>query len=181
MGELERANGSVLGMPGILSPTSLNLPPDLSRDEWLQIGETLTSIEEGLKFWRGDWLAFGERRSWGETYTQAMEATGLSYSTLSKEVWVARAIPPESRDGELSWAHHAEVADLEEEDRGAWFEKAKFGDDGNQWSAKRLREEIKAAEMGGVVDEIPCPKCSGTGLILKAQPTDVALPPQEEG
>jgi len=59
----------------------------------------------------GDWLWLGERK-YGETYTQAIEATGLAASTLQEAKWVAGAFESCERSQALSWSHHKETASL---------------------------------------------------------------------
>src|SRR3972149_1270845 len=89
---------------------------DLTLTEWLAIGETRHWIKhKWLPFAFGDWLLYGEGRGdWGEMYAQAIEVTGKEYGTLADYVWVAKAVPPETRnpDKSLSWTHHKHVAFL---------------------------------------------------------------------
>lgn len=67
------------------------IPPDLSYEEWVLWGEGLGMVNN-VSAWRiGEWLAYGEDRSWGQKYTDGMAATGKSYSTLSGYVWVVKS------------------------------------------------------------------------------------------
>jgi len=56
-------------------------------------------------------MLYGEQR-FGEQYSQALEATGLSEETLKACQWVASRFPKVSRLTSLSFSHHQEVAAL---------------------------------------------------------------------
>ncbi len=108
MSDIERpASGAADGVaiPGEVSSTGLQLPPDLPMSEWIRCGQILSYIEDGVKWWRGDWLNFGERK-YGETYAQAMDETGMEYDTLRQERYVAERVETGYRKPDLSWTHH---------------------------------------------------------------------------
>lgn len=63
-------------------------------------------------------------RVYGETYAQAIEATGRTHGDLRSMVSVSTRIPPVKRLTTLSWSHHAEVANLEPAEQTRWLEKA---------------------------------------------------------
>lgn len=87
-----------------------------SLEDWLSCGQRLRFLKGAIHFLIGDWLVYGEMR-FGETYRQAVEATGFDVQTLRADKWVALRIPPERRQEQLSFAHHKEVADMDEEDQ----------------------------------------------------------------
>lgn len=95
---------------------ALHIPEGTSFDEWSALGRTLQQMEKSVMWWIGDWLRFGERK-YGETYTQAIEATGYSYGTLANAKRVASTYEISQRSENLSWSHHAEVAALPPSDR----------------------------------------------------------------
>ena len=53
----------------------------------------------------------GERR-YGETYAQAVEATGYGVEALKNAKWVAERYEPSTRVDVLCWSHHREAAAL---------------------------------------------------------------------
>jgi N6-adenosine-specific RNA methylase IME4 len=118
------------------SETALALPDDLQLAEWEEIGRDLGRIESGRQWWTGDWLNHGER-SYGEAYSQGMDATGLAYSTLSACAWVASRFEFCRRRQSLSWGHHEVVASDEPEDADWWLDQAEI----NGWSVRELRKE----------------------------------------
>jgi N6-adenosine-specific RNA methylase IME4 len=102
---------------------ALHIPETTSFDDWSAIGRTLQQMEKSVMWWIGDWLRFGERK-YGETYTQAIEATGYSNDTLRQAKWVAGAFQPCERTHNLSWSHHKEVAALPSAERDEVLSRA---------------------------------------------------------
>lgn len=131
---------SELALRGV-SETALELPADLSFEEWEQAGRNLGRIDSARQWWIGDWLNFGERK-WGEGYSQGMEATGVPEGTLSVYASIARNVL--TRFKELSWKHHYEVAKLEPEAQEVWLIWA----DQENWSVRDLRREIRKMYAG---------------------------------
>lgn len=121
-------------LPGAVSAVSLELPPDLSFDHWLSIGQTLRQMERSVLWWIGDWLRFGERR-YGETYAQALEATDYSYQTIADAKWLAEKFEFSRRRENLSWSHHREVAALPDQQQDTLLDEAAAGG----WSRSDLR------------------------------------------
>ena len=95
-----------------------------------------------------DWLNYGERE-YGETYSQAFEATDYDYQTLRNAAWVSSSIEPSRRREVLSWSHHAEVAALEQDEQDYWLDTAE-----NQSLGKR---ELRAAIKGSKLAALPSP------------------------
>ena len=83
--------------------------------QWEKVGQFIKRSHEAVQFWRGDWLNYGEHTY--DQWTQYFGEEEASYQTLANEKWVASRIPPSRRRETLSWSHHAEVADLGEEDQ----------------------------------------------------------------
>lgn len=96
----------------------LHIPEGTSFDDWSALGRTLQQMEKSVMWWIGDWLRFGERR-YGETYTQAIAATGYSEGTLRDAKWVADQFEMSERTDNLSWTHHRHVAALPAPERAA--------------------------------------------------------------
>jgi len=106
-----------------LTEIGLTITGDLEYDEWFDLMRTLVRLETAFQFAIGDALLFGEAR-YGEKYAQAMEATGLSYQALANMVWVARKVPMQHRNAELSWTHHRVVASVDGADQTGLLEMA---------------------------------------------------------
>lgn len=133
-----------MGIPGQLTPTSLILPDNLSFEEWDRVGVILLVLREGIEWWIGDWLRFGQHK-YGDMYTQAQAITGRSYSTLTKYKFVAEKIESFRRRKNLPWSHHAEVASLESEEQDYWLDVAQpdSEDQPARISVMDLRRSIK--------------------------------------
>jgi hypothetical protein len=48
------------------SQTALDIPDDLSIEEWADIGDALGRAEQSVMWWVGDWWAYGEQQGYGE-------------------------------------------------------------------------------------------------------------------
>jgi hypothetical protein len=117
----------------------------MSYDEWASVGKHLQKAAGSINWWLGDWLAFGESH-YGESYTQAVETTGLTAGHLSVCKWVSQRYQPYERNKFVSWSHHRIVAHLENPDiRDQFLQKAAL----EKWSAATLTKEVKAYENPG--------------------------------
>lgn len=91
--------------------TSLDLPEDMSFDDWKSFGETLCRGMKGVNWWIGDWWNGGHR--YGERAKLAAEGIfGRDFGTLMNIASVARAFETSRRREVLSWSAHVEVAKL---------------------------------------------------------------------
>ena len=117
--------------------TSLLIPKGTAFDDWCSLGRSLQAMQQGIHWWLGDWLRFGEAQ-FGEKYAQAVEDTGFAEQTLQNDVWVASAIPASRRREELTFSHHSEVAALPPAEQDEWLDKAERG----HWTRERLRREM---------------------------------------
>lgn len=102
---------------GETTETSWSPPANLTWDQWESIGNTLQVVNGAVNWWIGDWLNVGEAK-WGDTYTQAVNATDASIESLKKYKSVSERVPKEIRTSKLSWTHHFYVAYLPTEERG---------------------------------------------------------------
>lgn len=139
-----------------ISKVGLEIPEDLSVNEWDNIGESLFRLEGSLQWMVGDWLAFGEKCHYGG-YNNIAEQLHRDATTLYNWKWVASQFPIISRRrDDLEFGHHQVVASMKSEtERMEWLDKAAYGDAGNRWSVKRLREEIHKSKETG--NSLPSP------------------------
>jgi hypothetical protein len=116
---LERvAAGAVIHRDGPfqLTRTTLIVRGNPTIDEWLEFGEWLRILHDGVQWWWGDWLSYGRSKpGWEERWTQALMASGVEESTLSNYAYVAENVHPSRRrdasEG-VTYSHHAAVASL---------------------------------------------------------------------
>ncbi len=130
-------------LPTLTQP-SLELPTDLSFEDWQQVGQKLQAINRHLQWWWGDWLNFGQK-AYGDKYTVAVEKFGLNLKTAQQYAWVAREFPS-SRRLELSWSHHQAVAGLTDDTERDEILRRAIAE---KWTVKALR--VHAGETDACV------------------------------
>jgi len=143
------AETNALGLVGKVTRTSWEIPPGTEFDDWQKAGNLLRDIEGSLMWWVGDWLAFGEK-NYGETYSQAVDATEYGYETIRSAKWVAEKFQSVRRITDLSWGHHQAVAALEEKDADSILVRAMK--DG--WSIKDTREAARNLKRTGHIEKL---------------------------
>jgi len=116
----------------------LRLPARLSFERWKALGRQIGSVATASSWWLGDWASYGEG-SYGEKYKQAIAVTGFDYQTLRNHAWVAGRFDVSRRRDNLSFAHHAEVAALPEEEQDEWLDLAER----SRWSRNELRARLR--------------------------------------
>ncbi len=121
-----------------LTPTSWAPAKDLSSDEWLQHGRTITRLQEASQWWLGDWWRYGEHR-YGERVKAADDPSLPAFQTCADAGYVAGAFETSRRREVLSQSHHREVAALEQADQDDWLDKAEQ----HNWSRNELRRQLR--------------------------------------
>lgn len=148
---------------GYLTDTSFDLPADLPFEVYIAVGWKLAERRKRTMWAISEWLLFGER-TYGETYTQAAEITGLSADTLKNYVSTANRVPRERRRPELHFSHHQEVASLEPEDQVEWLDRAVV----NGWNRAELRAQLKPAKGIVVTPALPGLEEAARALVRSA-------------
>lgn len=128
--------------------TSMELPPDISYEDYEQVLHIVCGVNTATTWWIADALRFGEKAFRDDVYAQAAAYTGLSEHTLETYASVANRVPPERRVAGLRFSHHQEVAPLEPAAQKRWLKAAER----NCWTKEELRQEIRAekAEKAGL-------------------------------
>lgn len=120
-----------------LSKTSLVFKKDVSREDWLNVFNSLKQIEGCVQFWIGDALAYKQQR-WG-MYDDVADETGYSKNTLREYKQVAEAVKSDIRMSNLSFGHHQAVAAIPSEKQTQVLKKAAS----NNLTVRETREEVK--------------------------------------
>ena len=154
---LARPNATSLPAHVSLSEQGVQILGDIDITEYVEAVSNITKLTNACSFALGDLIAYGEDHpDWGEMYTQALDETDLSYSTLAHRVRVSRAYPPEDRVEGLSWSHHREALAIKDPtERLEALASAKL----TGISALGLREEIVSARDPKPKRTHVCPKC----------------------
>jgi len=137
----------------IITATGLEgLGFDLTNQQFVDMTKALlaefqyTAVKGHTLQWAiGDALAAGEKR-YGDTYTDALQLTGLSYSTLNVSRWVASRIPKRMRHGPpVTFGHHKLIAkdDFSPAEKEAWLNAA----EDNDWTILEMAEAIEDDQM----------------------------------
>lgn len=123
---------------GWVTLTSINLPPGaVTDDQFDSLLHWAGQLHESSCWILGDLLNYGER-VYGETYAQAIKATGLAEQTLINYASVCNRIPRSRRRRGLKFGVHAEVAYMTVQEQEHWLKTAAA----NDWGRSRLREEL---------------------------------------
>lgn len=125
------------------TPVGYGLSPRQTFEEWQEDGRKLNLIDKWKNFAIGDWLLQGADRFGEACYQEVDEYKWGSHDKLKKLVWVARNVPPQNRNMELTWTHHHHVAGLPEDEQVWWLLYAER----NQLTAESLKQEIVAAKQ----------------------------------
>jgi hypothetical protein len=146
-------NSALLDIPDCeFTPIGLNLPPNLTFDQWDRIGRQLQLADIAIQWWIGDWLVYGEHR-WGDKYAQAIEVTGRREQTLKNYHFVASSIEKSRRRYELNYSIHAEVAPLEPEEQDRVLAKAAGDPHPTVKGVRRQVDKIRRDKMPKVEDD----------------------------
>jgi hypothetical protein len=141
-----------------LKPTGAVFAAGMAHEDWLYVGQTLSTISGCLWWWIGDWLNWGEEciarnckahrhgegeceRRYGEKYKAALELFDYDYQSLRRMAYVSSHIELCRRRNNLSFAHHAEVAHLEDREQDKFLTAAAQ----HQWTRSELRIAIRKA------------------------------------
>ncbi len=143
-------NGTVSLGKFTLTHTGLLASGEPTYTEWEDCGKFLKQADKAVQFWIGDWLNFGEKK-YGETYTQALEATDYNYGTLRDSKWVSSRIELSRRRDNLEFSMHREVAPLDPDEQDFWLDRAEeFG-----WTRSDLRHALRVARFEEKAKSLP--------------------------
>lgn len=120
------------------NPLELNLPETLVLEEWAAVGRKLCRADQVMKWWLGDWAAFGLRK-----YGQLKEfatANNLNYGSLRNAAWVSSAVEKSRRRDTVDWSKHAEVAALKPREQTKWLTRVAE----ENLPVAELRKQIRA-------------------------------------
>lgn len=147
---LERRTGKELNLGWCaITRTGLRIAHKPTQDEWMALGETLSTLEGGIAWLVGDWLNMGGE--FGEAAAQAIDHEQWSAETVRVYQWVCSKVPAENRT--MSFAHCQNIAALPPTEQRAWLDKAREGTNGEPWSASRLKAEVNASSQAATALE----------------------------
>ncbi|MFE3307951.1 LmbU family transcriptional regulator [Embleya sp. NPDC059213] len=122
----------------LTTKVGLQIPADMTFEDWEQAGRKLSGILDSSSWWLGDWLVYGKDH-YTDLYQRGIRAAGLSYQTLRNYAWVSRRFEFHRRRSALSFQHHAELASLPLAEQELWLDRAEE----MKWTTKQLRNAIR--------------------------------------
>lgn len=159
-----------------LEPTGMELTnPDLTYDDWENIGRCIGFVGNAWQWWVGDWINFGDKLFGEEAaaaiddratrYDVARRVTGgIPVGTLTNIASICARIAKSRRRPELTIYQHEPVAALEPDDQTMWLTKAVD----EQWSRDDLRAALREAAGDGKKTADPPPSPPG-GISISEQ------------
>ena len=94
-----------------MSPTGITIAPDISFEDYAQLGEHLHAAMDACQWAIGGWAAFGQDM-FGDDYTRAVSPDRTR--RIEQTLWVWRSVPPEIRRDDLTFSHHRSVAGIKD-------------------------------------------------------------------
>jgi hypothetical protein len=171
--ELQALETELASQRARFTPLGLELPEDLDLDGWTAVGRRLCRADQVMKWWLGDWAAFGVRK-YGKL-KEFSEANGISLQTLMNLAWVSGAVETSRRREVLEWSKHAEVAALKPQEQAKWLAKA----EAEHLPVASLRQQIRlsqgesnALQGDGPVVKFGSKSCDDLRHFLDSQPPD---------
>jgi len=145
--------------PGIiLTKTGALIDENVSLEHWAAALRMTEAVANATMWALGDLLLHAhEHASWGEKYTQYLDLTGKSYSTLTKSTYLARKYPQDERVEGVSWSHHMEAASIKSKDeRQAILHQAR--EEG--WTREQIHDHRTGADIKTLAPATQrCPSC----------------------
>ena len=96
----------------------LNLPEDMSFDEWIKLGRLVILRFRRASWDLGDWLKFGldPKRGWeSQELQEALSVIRADAVRLTPVLETCRRFPEEKRHHRLTFAHHAAVMAIDDD------------------------------------------------------------------
>ncbi len=126
----------------VMHPTQLEIPQDVTADEWADFGGVLKQLDTTISWVVGEWAEFANKQ-WEYSYEAIAEHFGYEISTLMTYTSIVRKIPTSIRNQGLSFAHHRLVAGLPETHQKIWLEQAaNMG-----WNVAQMRDAMRPTKQ----------------------------------
>lgn len=132
---------------------SLNLPADATEEEWTAVGAQLFGAQRNVQWLIGDWWAYGEDRFETRAKDIAAKLLKRKPGTIYNLGTVARRFGTSFRNETLTFAHHAQLTPLEDEEAAQLLQLTAE----NKWTVRELREEIQRRRAVEIVQQTTAP------------------------
>ena len=160
------ARPGLIGRPLV---NGLQLPPDITLEEWASAIRHADAIVESSPWWLADLMAYGETK-FGQRHSQMLptpeeDPTGVSQSRMKQAAWMASKYPRNQRVEGLSYTHHRLAAELEPEARIGVLRAAVEASP--RWSTRELDAVVKEKQQQARAIEAhaePAPSCAAESV-----------------
>ncbi len=161
------------------SSLELRLPEALPMEDWAAVGRRLCRTDQVVKWWLGDWAAFGlgdkDKKGWRKhgQLKEFAEANGVNYQTLRNLAWVSQSVELSRRRDKVEWTKHAEVAALPAKEQKKWLAKIEAEELPNAEIRRQIRQskgENNALESDGPVTRFASKACDDLVNWIKGRP-----------
>lgn len=112
--------------------------------EWGLYGEALRAVDEAKQWAIGDWLVDGKRHYGDKLYERAEQILGIDKGTLQNLKSIADKFKFSSRDENLSWRHHYEVASIKKLETNG---KVKLTDEPDHGAMTKLLQQAEKEKL----------------------------------
>lgn len=125
---------------GEFSATGLDLPENLTPEQWAEAGLEIAKTGSASKWWLGDWWKFAEHK-YGDrkAIVESDDWDGPKFQTCMDAGWVASEFETSLRKEVLSFNHHKEVISLPHDWRMKLLDEA----EAESLSIRALRQRVK--------------------------------------
>ncbi len=151
----------------------LVMPEDMALEGWAAVGRKLCRADAVMKWWLGDWAAFGLRK-YGQLKEFA-EANEINYQSLRDMAWVSQSVALSRRRDNLEWSFHREVAALPAREQARWLDRAvdeKLPVAGLRQQIRLAKGEQNALESDGPAVKFALKSADDLEHWLKSRPAE---------
>lgn len=135
---------------GLISRVALDLPDELTAEQFESLCAFLGHLSHATRWWIGDLICWGEGR-YKDRVAQASSLFGLAEGTLQNYASVCDRVPAKRRRVGVPFHVHALVARLEPAEQEKWLGQA----DENGWTHRETRLAMEAANEAPAPAEQP--------------------------
>lgn len=133
---VRREDGALVYKRFVMTQTGMEIPADMTREEWADVGHVMKSLDSSVAWNVGDWAIIA--LDGGMTAAEIADEFGYDTSTIEVYVSVCRAVRGLIRNQASSFGHARLVAHLDEGKQDYWLRLAMQ----SGWTIKKLRETM---------------------------------------
>jgi hypothetical protein len=127
----------------IVGVNYIAVPEEVTVERLLEMFAAVSRIRANSSWWLGDlWVTLELRYGDHKAITENPNWTGPAYQTLANAAWVCKAFEFSRRRENLSFALHAEVAALPQDEQDRLLDRA----EAEKWTRETMRQHVRALQ-----------------------------------